>query len=266
MKINEITEDPMSDITPRLQGIGSKILSKIPGMKGHAANLAARADLRTTASNVYSELVKYLGSRNKKINQIDSSDVKDFFNKAGLDSSKIPSRPIDKQVLKDVIIDAAIQIQTGEKVSRLKQQLVKTQKTKPQKTKVKGTDSRPTDPYEKAKSVIRQLKPRGDKPVSDRFLKSIGNDIRNLSKGDKDSGVIAAQKILSLAQSGRDVRGLQQRWIQSAKVGERFLTQSIYRSISKYLQENNLRWQDLGLKLRLIESKNNKKMLLVSKV
>ena len=52
--------------------------------------------------------------------------------------------------------------------------------------------------------------------------------IAKLAKGDKESGVAAAQKIMTFAKAGVDVSKQQQAWVANAKAGERFLTQSVY--------------------------------------
>jgi hypothetical protein len=120
MKINEITEQPVSGIKTGLQGLGSRILNRIPGMKGSARNLAARADLGDTARNAYNEFSKWLGDRNKKINQATGDDLKSFFDDAGLDSSGISDGPINKATLNAAMMDAATQIKSKTKKTGLK--------------------------------------------------------------------------------------------------------------------------------------------------
>jgi hypothetical protein len=79
-------------------------------------------------------------------------------------------------------------------------------------------------------------------------------DIAKMAKGDKESGVAAAQKIMGFAGKGMDVAALQQAWSANAKAGERFLSQSVYRSITNMLGEYGLSWKDLGIGVRLVES------------
>ena len=79
-------------------------------------------------------------------------------------------------------------------------------------------------------------------------------DIAKMAKGDKESGVAAAQKIMGFAGKGMDVAALQQAWSANAKAGERFLSQSVYRSITNMLGEYGLAWKDLGISVRLVES------------
>jgi len=270
MKINEITEQPVSGIRTGLQGLGSRILNRIPGMKGRAANLAARADLGDTARNAYNEFAKWLGSRNKKINQATGDDLKSFFDDAGLDSSGIASGEINKATLNAAMMDAATQVSSKTKKTGLTKpkSVPGDSQTTPnqQKNKSQGVDARQTDSYEKAKSQMRKFKPKEGKPLPDKFLNSIGRDIRKLSKGDKESGVSAAERIIKFSRAGQDVSGLHKRWLQSAKAGERFLTQSVYLAVTDMLREYNLTWSDLGLKIRLTESINNKKGVLISQI
>jgi hypothetical protein len=266
MKINEITEQPVSGIKTGLQGLGSRILNRIPGMKATAGNLAARADLGDTARNAYNEFAKWLGNRNKKINQATGDDLKSFFVDAGLDSSGISVGPLNKATLNAAMMDAATQIKSKTKKTGLSKNQSEpvTQPTVTQKTQ--GVDARQTDSYEKAKSQMRKFKPTEGKPLPDKFLNSIARDIRKLSKGDKESGVSAAERIIKFSRAGQDVSGLHKRWLQSAKVGERFLTQSVYLAVTDMLREYNLSWSDLGLKIRLTESVNNKKGVLISQI
>jgi hypothetical protein len=84
----------------------------------------------------------------------------------------------------------------------------------------------------------------------------ISADIAKLAKGDKESGVAAADKIMKFAQRGMDVAKLQQAWVANAKAGERFLTQSVYYEITKMLKEHNLSWSDLGIRIHLLEGTN----------
>lgn len=278
MKINEITEQPVSGIKTGLQGLGSRILNRIPGMKGRAKNLAARADIGDTARNVYNSFAQWLGNRNKKINQATGEDLKAFIDASGLDSSGIRSGPLDKKTLNSAMINAAVQLfsgttkpKTAEPTAQPKSVKSKTPKSrgvqrKASKPKTRAQDRRHSDSFEKAKSQIRQLRSSGSKPLPDQTLQRLATDIRKLARGDKESGTYAADKILKFAQAGRDVSGIQQRWLQSARAGERFLTQSVYRAIGNLLVENNLSWRDLGLSVRLIENTDRSTVALISKI
>jgi hypothetical protein len=111
------------------------------------------------------------------------------------------------------------------------------------------------DTYEKAKGDIRKVQ-SGTKPLPEPMAAGISSDIAKLAKGDKESGVAAADKIMKFAQRGMDVAKLQQAWIANSKAGERFLTQSVYFEITRMLKEHGLRWSDLGLRVHLVESTN----------
>jgi len=114
------------------------------------------------------------------------------------------------------------------------------------------------DPYEQAKSKVRQLQPQaGAKALPAKMVTSLQGDMQRLKMGDKDSGAFAADKILKFAAAGYDVSKLSPLWLASAKQGERFLTQSVYRQISKMLKEHGLTWAHLGLTVRLDESVGN---------
>ena len=111
------------------------------------------------------------------------------------------------------------------------------------------------DTYEKAKGDIRKAQ-SGTKPIPPKAAADIQTAIAKLAKGDKESGVFAAQKIMNLAKAGVDISKQQQAWVANAKAGERFLTQSVYLEISKMLRENNLSWSDLGMRVHLLEDTN----------
>ena len=103
---------------------------------------------------------------------------------------------------------------------------------------------------------IRDSVQGGQKPLPAKFAADIQASIAKLAKGDKENGVAAAQKIMKFASKGIDVSKQQQAWIANAKAGERFLTQSVYFEISKMLNEHNLRWSDLGVRIHLLEGTN----------
>ncbi len=111
------------------------------------------------------------------------------------------------------------------------------------------------DTYEKAKSDVRKVQ-SGTKPIPPKAAADIQSAIAKLAKGDKESGVFAAQKIMNLAQAGVDISKQQQSWVANSKAGERFLTQSVYFEISKMLKEHNLSWSDLGIRVHLLENTN----------
>lgn len=110
-----------------------------------------------------------------------------------------------------------------------------------------------SDTFEKAKGDMRKVA-SGTKPLPDNMAQGVQADIAKMAKGDKESGVAAAQKIMGFAQKGMDVAALQQAWSANAKAGERFLSQSVYRSITNMLREHGLIWSDLNLRVRIDES------------
>ena len=111
------------------------------------------------------------------------------------------------------------------------------------------------DTFEKAKGDIRKVQ-GGQKPMPPKISATIDGALAKLAKGDKESGVFAAQKIMNVAKLGVDVSKQQQAWIGNAKAGERFLTQSVYFEISKMLKEHNLSWSNLGIRVHLLEGTN----------
>jgi hypothetical protein len=110
-----------------------------------------------------------------------------------------------------------------------------------------------SDTFEKAKGDMRKVA-SGTKPLPDQMAQAVQADIAKMAKGDKESGVAAAQKIMGFAQRGMDVAALQQAWSANAKAGERFLSQSVYRSITNMLREHGMIWSDLNLRVRIDES------------
>lgn len=111
------------------------------------------------------------------------------------------------------------------------------------------------DTYEKAKGQVRTAQ-SGTKPIPPKAAADIDSAIAKLAKGDKESGVFAAQKIMNLAQRGVDISKQQQAWVANSKAGERFLTQSVYFELTKMLREHNLSWSDLGIRVHLLEGTN----------
>ena len=114
-----------------------------------------------------------------------------------------------------------------------------------------------TDPYENLKGQMRRLQPQPGKTLPTKFASELSSDMAKLSKGDKDHGAYAADKIMKYAKAGYDVSKLAPAWNASSEAGERFLTQSIYREINNMLKEHGLTWGSLGLRIRLYEGIGN---------
>lgn len=125
--------------------------------------------------------------------------------------------------------------------------------TAPAKKPAAPANKAASDTFEKAKGDMRKVA-GGSKPLPDQMAQGVQSDIAKMAKGDKESGVAAAQKIMGLAQRGMDVAALQQAWNANSKAGERFLKQDVYRAITNMLREHGLIWSDLGLKVRIDES------------
>jgi uncharacterized protein YidB (DUF937 family) len=131
------------------------------------------------------------------------------------------------------------------------------------KTAAPATNKASTDSFEKAKGDIRNIQ-SGTKPLPQQVAQGLQGDLAKLAKGDKESGVFAANRIMKFAKAGYDVSKLQPAWLANAKQGERFLTQSVHIAISKMLKEYKLSWKDIGLKIGLIES--TKQFVTVSRI
>jgi hypothetical protein len=86
--------------------------------------------------------------------------------------------------------------------------------------------------------------------------------METLAKGDKESGIYAANEILKLANDGYNVSNLTSTWKAKSKAGDRPLTQSVYRAITNMLSEHGLTWDNLGLRTRLYEGPGNSGVLL----
>jgi hypothetical protein len=76
-------------------------------------------------------------------------------------------------------------------------------------------------------------------------VEAIKLDISNFAKGNKESGVFAANKIMEIATENVDIGA-----------GHRLLTQSVYFAITKMLREHNLSWSNLGIRVHLLEGTN----------
>jgi hypothetical protein len=113
MRIDEFTatddldEAPVGMIKRAAQGIGSKVLNKIPGAKNKAANLAGKADLSDTANNLYKEFNKFLGTQGKNIKQATGEELDAFLKSKKAVVPGIPSGVLTKPQINDVLMKAS---------------------------------------------------------------------------------------------------------------------------------------------------------------
>lgn len=113
MKINEITEAPVSGFKQAAQGIGSRVLNKV-GMKSTAANLAGKADLAATANNLYRQFMTFLGTQNKNAKQADTQDVIDFLDGKNVDTSDIDTtQPMTPDRMNKIFLAKSTQAMRG---------------------------------------------------------------------------------------------------------------------------------------------------------
>ena len=126
-----------------------------------------------------------------------------------------------------------------------------------------GKNAASTDPYENLKGQIRRLQPKPNaQPLPNDLVVKLNSDMEKLAKGDKESGIYAANEILKLANDGYNVSNLTSTWKAKSKAGDRPLTQSVYRAITNMLSEHGLTWDNLGLRTRLYEGPGNSGVLL----
>jgi len=113
MRINEFTatddleEAPVGMMKRAAQGIGSKVLNKIPGAGNKAANLAGKADLSDTANNLYKEFSKFIGTQGKNIKQATGEELDAFLKSKKAVVQGIPSGVLTKPQINDVLMKAA---------------------------------------------------------------------------------------------------------------------------------------------------------------
>ena len=107
MKLDEITnEAPVSGIKQAAQGIGSKVLNKIPGAKNKAANLAGKADLSATANNLYKSFNSYLGTQGKDAKTASGDDLAAFLKTRDV-ALDIPQGVLNKNQINSILMQAA---------------------------------------------------------------------------------------------------------------------------------------------------------------
>ena len=113
MRLDDITNEQFVDEAPvgmlkrAAQGVGSKVLNKIPGAKNKAANLAGKADLSDTANNLYKEFSKFVGTQGKNIGQATGEELDAFLKSKKAVVPGIPSGVLNKKQINDVLMKAA---------------------------------------------------------------------------------------------------------------------------------------------------------------
>ena len=291
MKVNDIiSEAPAGLFKQGLKRLGAAALGAV-GAKNAAGKLSASADVGAKANAYSKEFDKFMAKKGLSAQNADYKDLNSFIVTMGLKRPNIPKAgPIEATNLDSLFM--AIAKATGSSApadsgaapastgtapatpgataapaaGTTTANQPAPAGTTPAKPKVgagsgnvpggsaapAGPGGKP-DPYNDVKSQMRQLQVTGTKVLPDKFVNALAGDIAKLAKGDKDSGTYAADKILKFAQAGYDVAKLAQQWNGSAKAGERFLTQSVYREITAMLAEHGLRWADLGLRVRIVE-------------
>lgn len=245
MKVTEIFESQQLNEKPMglLKGAALGWASKFSDAAG------AKQEIGNRANFLRKKYTDYLSTNNQTAT---ATSLIDFLNSVGYPTdaaSKIVNQQQPAQGKQPATG------QQGQQPAQGKQQPAAGQQPA-QKQKQPAANKADTDSYEKFKGQIRQVqqpKP-GATPLPDNIAKGIEPLISNLAKGDKESGSLAARKILGIAGKNYDVSKLASQWAASSKAGERFLTQSVFIAISKMLQEHGLYWSDLGIKIRLDES------------
>lgn len=116
MKIDEITEAPRSGA---IAGMASKAMSKLPGGKAKAANLAARADVADTARDLYNEFSKHLGTQDRTIKQATGQDVAAFLATKDHKLAGASSQRLDQKEIGRILAQVARNEMTGKKTTNI---------------------------------------------------------------------------------------------------------------------------------------------------
>lgn len=136
MKINEVTEAPISDLKRSAMKLGAKALGAV-GAKDTAANLRGKTNLAATANNLYREFMTYIGTQNKAAKDATTQDVIDFLDDKNVDTSNIDTaRPMNKDRLNAIFLDKAKEAMIGKGAKT--QADVDDQKVKTVYSQVKG--------------------------------------------------------------------------------------------------------------------------------
>ena len=159
MKINEVTEAPVSGIKQAATRLGAKAAGAL-GMKDVSANLKGKTNLARTANNLYNEFARYLGGQGKCIKQATGRDLKAFLDKKNVDTTGIANGPIDSDRLNSVLLQKsreAIAGRGGKKITPPKQ-------SEPVKV---------SSAYAQTKQAALKLNAKEKRRLADQLLKSI---------------------------------------------------------------------------------------------
>ncbi len=117
-----------------------------------------------------------------------------------------------------------------------------------------------SDPYTTFKQQMRgQTAPKpGAKPLPQKFVDTMKNDLAIFAKGSKDYGVNIADRLMKFANQGYDVSQLANQWNANSKLVDRmregFLYTAEYQQLCELLKEHNVSLSSLGLRVRIVES------------
>lgn len=104
MKLNEITEAPVSGLKKSAMKFGAKALGAV-GAKDTAANLRGKTNLAATANNLYRQFMTYLGTQDKSARQATGEDLAAFLKtKNHKTAANIPSGVLQKQQIDNVMM------------------------------------------------------------------------------------------------------------------------------------------------------------------
>jgi hypothetical protein len=187
---------------------------------------------------------------------------------AGIKSAFNPGMTTKAQLAKDIFIKEFVADGIASLQNAVKSGVVVPGTAAPAEKKKtdpveKKKNAASTDPYENLKGQIRRLQPKPNaQPLPNDLVVKLNSDMEKLAKGDKESGIYAANEILKLANDGYNVSNLTSTWKAKSKAGDRPLTQSVYRAITNMLSEHGLTWDNLGLRTRLYEGPGNSGVLL----
>lgn len=138
MKINEVTEAPISGLKKSAMKFGAKALGAV-GAKDTAANLRGKTNLAATANNLYREFMTRLGTQNKSARDATTQDVIDFLDDKNVDTANIDTtRPMNKDRMNAIFLDKAKEAMIGKGAKAKAQDDADDQKVKTVYSQVKG--------------------------------------------------------------------------------------------------------------------------------